>query len=262
MCRVDFLWRDMRCTAYPAYQLDYLRLLACLHYLFVRYTSDASDLHIVDGHASPEYIIGDYDEFARCVEPSDIVGRICLRIAQLLGFRERLLHGDPICAHPPEYEVRSPVQYPANGLDPTSLKALLRKIKDRRPPSHGPAELEDDVVVVRQLNQSWHSERQRALIGADHVSSLHHGGAYVADPGFPFAEFCRRALNDYFALEFPYHLACRFTFGVDVRAEPLHRTPPPLCFESLSNIQAICRDRSTFRVHCSHNLWPKAVLAV
>src|SRR4030066_228702 len=201
MRRWYLLRLDSRVLLDFPYELDDAALRLGLLDVLVRDLCYASYPDIFDREAGPEHIVRCYHELAGGVEAADIVGRIRLCVAQLLGLCQRGLHRHPFRCHLAEYEVGSPVEDPADRTYLAPFQALLGEVKDGSSAADCAAELQEHVVVVGQLHESGHGYGERSLVGADHVPPFLERRPDMAESRLAPPEVGRRALDHDLALD-------------------------------------------------------------
>ena len=108
-----------------------------------------------------------------------VVGRVGLRVAQLLGLHQRLLVGDAGARHLGEDVVRRAVDDPVDALDVRGRKRLLQHADHRHDAGHRALEAQLDLVLARARPQLLPVLGEQLLVGRDDVLARAHRPQHV-----------------------------------------------------------------------------------
>ena len=108
-----------------------------------------------------------------------VVGRVGLRVAQLLGLHQRLLVGDAGARHLGEDVVRRAVDDPVDALDVRGRQRLLQHADHRHDAGHRALEAQLDLVLARARPQLLPVLGEQLLVGRDDVLARAHRPQHV-----------------------------------------------------------------------------------
>ena len=140
---------------------------------------DALVADLVEVHRRVEREPREDRHLRRRVAPGHVVGRVGLRVAELLGLRERLRVGQPAARHLGEDVVRRAVDDPVDALDVRRGERLLQHADHRHDAGDGGLEAQLHAVLARARPQLLAVLGEQQLVGGDDVLAGAHRAQHV-----------------------------------------------------------------------------------
>ena len=135
---------------------------------------DALVGHLVQMHGRVEGQAREDRHLGRGVLAVDVLGRIGLGVAELLGLGQRVVVGGAGLGHAREDEVRRPVDDPVQAVDVRRGERLLEHADDRHHARHRGLEAQLHAVLARRGPQLLAVLGQQLLVGGDNVLAGRH----------------------------------------------------------------------------------------
>ena len=108
----------------------------------------------------------------------NVKGRVCLRIAQALGFLQHGGEVEPLVPHLAEDEIGRAIDDARDPLDSVRGQAFTQGLDDGNAPSDRRFKADHDATCMRGCKDFSPMDRQQRLVGSDHVlarrNGLHH----------------------------------------------------------------------------------------
>ena len=140
---------------------------------------DALVADLVEVHGRVEREPGEDRHLGGGVAARDVVGRVGLRVAEVLGLAERRLVGHPGARHLGEDVVRGAVDDPVDPLHVRGGQRLLQHADHRHHPGHGGLEAQLHAVLAGARPQLLPVLGEQQLVGRDDVPPGAHRPQHV-----------------------------------------------------------------------------------